>query len=198
MLKKMLHGSRKKILLLPATLVILTLAGCASNADTLMSPGPTVNSTQMPGTQLKEDVQDMLPGMSPENSASPTSDMPVNSSNTPNTLEESRKASENMEENIDLLSEIDDASVVAIGNQALVGVEFEKQYQGGLDDRIRKMILSRIQMVSKGVTELYITDDASVREKIDALADQLETATSLPQITSMFTEITSSIEPYRQ
>ena len=140
----------------------------------------------------------MLPGMSPENSASPTSDMPVNSSNTPNTLEESRKASENMEENIDLLSEIDDASVVAIGNQALVGVEFEKQYQGGLDDRIRKMILSRIQMVSKGVTELYITDDASVREKIDALADRLETATSLPQITSMFTEITSSIEPYRQ
>jgi len=60
------------------------------------------------------------------------------------------------------------------------------------------MILSRIQMVSKGVTELYITDDASVREKIDKLADQLETAASLPQITSMFTEITSSIEPYRQ
>ena len=185
-------------ILLSALVLSITLTGCASNADTLMSPGPTVNSTQMPGTQLKDDIEDMLPGMSPKSSASPTSDMPVTSSNVPDTLDKSRTVSNEMEEAIDLLSEIDDASVVAIGNQALVGVEFESQYQGELDDRLSGMILARIQTISKGVNELFITSEAETYRQIEALSDSLETASSLSDVAARFTELTQSIQPYKK
>lgn len=189
---------RKLGLFLAAIMCMCMLTGCASNADTLSSPGPSLNSTEMPGNQLKEDVKEMLPGTSPGNTASPTENVPASGSGIPDTLEKSRQVSDDMENAIDMLTEIDDVDVVAIGNQALIGIEFTAQYQGGLDDRIREMIMTRIQTVSKGVDELYISDNNDIREQIDQLSDRLEHASSLSDVTDAFAAFTHKIDVYKK
>ena len=116
--KHQVESSKKIALLLTVLTLALSLTGCASSADTLMSPGPTLNSTQMPGNKLKEDVKDMLPGMSPDTNENSAPDMPVNSQGVPDTLEKVRQVSDEMEEAVDKLTEVDDAAVVAIGDRS--------------------------------------------------------------------------------
>ena len=176
----------------------LTLTGCAGKANTMPSPNPTNAYTQRPGTELKEGIEGLMPGTSPNASEMPGSDMTVSSANVPDTLEKCRQVSGDMEDGIDLLSEVDDASVVAMGNKALIGLTFEPAYQGELDDRIRNMVLNRVQAVSKGVTEIHVTTDKAQKEAIDELEDKLDKAQSLTDITPEFDRLTAEIPVYKK
>lgn len=198
-MKKKPVSTRCKRLIPMIALVLMTvvLNGCASNADTLASPGPTINSTQMPGKELVDDAKEMLPSMAPDASSSPDTDIPVGSQGL-TSLEEIRAASEQMEEAIDMLSEVDDAAVVAIGKQALVGIEFDSQYRGPLDERVQKMILARIQTINKSVDKIYVSDAKEQYQAIEQLSEDVEKADSLTAVTEKFNALAQKLKPYSE
>ena len=58
-----------------------------------------------------------------------------------------------------------------------------------MTDRMREMVKERLDGVLSGVTELYVTDDESMMERIGELSDQLENATDLTEIESRLSAI---------
>ena len=187
------------MLLLLLTLAALVLAGCSGSADTL--PTPTPGATDMtpqasPGATTGVDgmMDGLLPGstVSPDASGAPA----VGAGAGIATVEDAKKDSEEMEDAIEKLSEVDDAYVVAVGNTAVVGVEFDAQYKGGVDDRMKGMVLTRVQTIHKGVTQAAVTDEAAQVGKIEALADTLDEATSLSALSAQAEELSGQVGLY--
>ena len=189
---------KKPWLLLP--LLILTaalLAGCASNADTLASPTP--GATSMLPQILPEATNGLMTSPMPQSSALPESGAaPSANGDGIGTLEEARKASEAMEEAIEKLTEVEDAYVVATDKTAVVGVKFTSQYQGKVDDRLKKMVLSRAQTVNKAVTGVAVTDDDQLTEEIESLAETLKSSASLGGVASQAEELAKQITVYTE
>ena len=180
------------MLMLLLALAAAVLAGCASNADTLASPSPAVSA---------------MPSASPDATNSPTSPQPDASGNPGSvmpgmggitSLEDAHKKSEEMEDAIGKLSEVDDAYVVAIDTRALVGVKYNSQYQGQTDDRMKKMILARIQTVDKAVTGVAVSSEEDQVKKIQSLAENLDSATSLSAISSQAEDLMNQITVFTE
>ena len=180
------------MLMLLLALAAAVLAGCASNADTLASPSPAVSA---------------MPSASPDATNSPTSPQPDASGNPGSvrpgrggitSLEDAQKKSEEMEDAIGKLSEVDDAYVVAIDTRALVGVKYNSQYQGQTDDRMKKMILARIQTVDKAVTGVAVSSEEDQVKKIQSLAENLDSATSLSAISSQAEDLMNQITVFTE
>ena len=184
----------KKIWLLFILLVLSTalLAGCAGNADTLASPSPGATGSMMP--QVSTNATDGMNGLMPDASAAPTD----GTGSGILSLEDAKKASEAMEDAIVKLTEIDDAYVIATGDTAVVGLKFDQQYQGKLDDRIKKMVLTRVQTVDKAVTGVAVTTDVAQVKEIEALAQALESASSLDAVKTQMDELAAQITVYRE
>ena len=85
---------------------------------------------------------------------------------------------------LERLSEIEDAEVVIAGNKAAVGVEFDDQYQAGLDDRLRKIIKERVDGVISGITTVAITSDEGIRDAIESLGERLDTMSDMAALQS--------------
>lgn len=197
------HNSREEAITLKKTwtlLLLLTmaaalLAGCASNADTLASPTPGSTHMLPQASPNATDGMMMSPGttMTPDASSAPTL-----GAGGIATLEDAKKASEEMEDALEKLSEVDDAYVVATGTQALVGLKFTAQYQGEVDDRLKKMVLSRVQTVDKTVTGVAVTAEEKLVKEIDALAEALESATSLDAVTTQADDLMNQISIYTE
>ncbi|MBE5782017.1 MAG: hypothetical protein E7329_01725 [Clostridiales bacterium] len=197
------HNSREEAIPLKKTwtlLLLLTVAaalltGCASNADTLASPTP--GATQMLPQASPNATDGMMNG--PANSIAPdASSAPTLGAGGITTLEDAKKASEEMEDALEKLTEVDDTHVVATGKNALVGLEFTAQYQGEVDDRLKKMVLSRVQTVDKTVTGVAVTADEKLVEEIDALAETLESATSLDAVATQADDLMNQISIYTE
>lgn len=175
------------LLLLLLTLAAALLAGCAGNADTLASPSPGVTN--------------MLPDTSPSAPVDPMGS-PAPDALTPGggiaTLEDAKKASETMEDAIGQLSEVDDAYVIALDQTALVGVKLNSQYQGGVDERMKKMVLSRVQTVEKAVTGVAVTADEAQVKEIQALAETLDSASALEDVKSQAQKLIDQITVYQE
>ena len=181
------------LLLLLTVLSAALLTGCASNADTLASPTP--GATGMLPQILPEATNGAAVSPGPDASTTAT---PSASAGGIKSLEDAKKASEAMEDAIEKLTEVDDAYVVATGSTALVGIKFTAQYQGKVDDRMKKMVLTRVQTVDKTITGVAVTDDAELVKKIDDLAETLENATSLSAVTAQAEELASQITVYTE
>lgn len=173
-------------------LAAAVLAGCASNADTLASPSPAVSA--MPSAS--PDATNSLASPQPDASGNPGSVMPGMDGIT--SLEDAQKKSEEMEDAIGKLSEVDDAYVVAIDTRALVGVKYNSQYQGQTDDRMKKMILARIQTVDKAVTGVAVSSEEDQVKKIQSLAENLDSATSLSAISSQAEDLMNQITVFTE
>lgn len=185
------------LLLLLLTMAAALLAGCASNADTLASPSPGVTDNMLP--QVSPNATDGMTSPGPDNSVSPdASTAPTLGAGGIATLEDAKKASEAMEDALEKLTEVDDAYVVATGTTALVGLKFTPQYQGKVDDRMKKMVLTRVQTVDKTITGVAVTDEEARVKEIDALAETLESATSLGAVTTQAEELASQISVYTE
>lgn len=173
----------------------LLLTGCAGNADTLASPTPGTNAQMMPSTS---------PGA--ENTPMLTTDMPilsdlqegVNAVMGLTSLQDVQKASEEMEDAVEQLSEVDDAYVIAYEDTALVALEMNSQYQGTVDERLQKMVLSRVQTIEKSITGVAVTDDAAKVQEIRQLSEQLDDATSLADITAKLEQMMQDIPVYKE
>lgn len=198
------HNSReeaiamKKIwfLLLLTLLSAALLTGCVSSADTL--PSPTPGATNM--------LNNLMPDQNAA-TVSPTMDgmstmMPGatagTSANGEKTLETTQKDAQAMSEAVEKLSEVDDAYVVTIGDTALVGLKYEGQYQGGADDRLKKMVLTRIQTVDKTITKAAVTDNQALTASIEALAETLKGASSLTDVNTKAEELLKQMTVYSE
>ncbi len=186
------------LFLMLATAAALLLTGCASSADTLPSPTPG-NGNGM--------IQPLIPDMNGNNgngmatgqtTAMPAGTaQPLNNGNTM-TVENAQQAAQAMKEAVIKLSEVDEAWVVPMGDTALVGVRFDNQYQGSADDRLKKMVLTRVQSVDKAVTKVAVTDNAALVTGIQALAETLKGASSLDDVNTKAEDMLKQLTVYSE
>ena len=150
---------KRWILLVLLVLGVAVLSGCTSNADTLPSPSPSV-SPMMTTTP-------MVTAM-PTATVTPTVQAGVT------TLEDVQRVSAAVKKEVEKLSELSNADVVVAGNIALVGIQYDTQYQGGLTDRIKQMVEQRVEMADKSVTVTHVTDDKTMVQEIQKLWEQVQ------------------------
>ena len=176
------------LLMLLTVLTALLLTGCASSADTL--PSPTPGTTSAPGSLMPDMTGDNSP-MPAETDAPGESPAPLSM-----TAQEAKDAAEAMEKAIEKLTEVDEAEVAITGDTALVGLELTSQYQGQVDDRLKKMVLTRVQTVEKGITKVAVTDNAALRAAIEALEDLNDGAGGLEEMNRKAEEILKQLTVY--
>ena len=177
------------------------LTGCASSADNSLAT-PTPSATGL--------VDGMLPGLTatnaPNNSGIATSQPMVTGAPANNgaantgiqTPQDARKAAQDMEEAIERLSEVKEAHVIALGDTALVGLEFGPEYQGQVDDRMKKMVLARVQTVDKSIRSVAVTADVKWMQDIQAMGEALGSATGLDDVRAQMEELVKQITPYSE
>ena len=151
---------KKTWTLLVISLISLALfTACASNADTLPSPSPTVSVSPSATPQPSPTASPM---------ASPEAGLGAN------TVEDALRVSDNVTEEAAKLSELDTAEAVVAGNIALVGVTYDAQYQGGLTERLVEMVKTRVEAVDKTLTTVHVTDDEELTAQIAQLREKLQ------------------------
>ena len=182
----------KKIL---ATLILMALCAAmtactatANDAPMTTTGAPTTTVTQSPTTMLDTLLPDVTDDMLPDPLAS--EDPEVTGVTTVSTA---RRAIEQIEDDLERLSEVSDAEVVLAGNSAAVALEFDKQYKGGIDDRLRDIIKERIGSVISGVTNIAVTDEKTLMDQIETLGDRLEAASDIADIQDELNAIISKI-----
>ncbi len=182
-----------KRILIPLAISLLSLAlftSCTSSADTLPQTSPSASpgtapttaptATMDPTTSAMPSATDEangaggLTGMNGMNAASATTDTMNNGG--VNTVEDAKRVSGQIEDEVEKLSEIDDAEAVVAGNIALVAVDYDDQYQGGLTDRLKDMITERVETIDKAVTSVHVTDSEEMVAMIKELSRKLESA----------------------
>ena len=78
------------------------------------------------------------------------------------------KQASQVEARLKQISEIDDARVVVTGNTALVGVHFDRAYQGEMTERIREMVAAEVMAADPQITTVAVTaDDDDVNSVFD-------------------------------
>ena len=90
------------------------------------------------------------------------------------TVEDAKRVSERVSEEVEKLSELEEAEAIVAGNIALVGVKYDSQYQGGLTERLKQMVEERVDMVDKSVTTVHVTDDGEMMTRIAELREKLD------------------------
>ena len=179
---------KRILILLAMTLLSLALfTACTSNADTMPQTSPTTSAspsaapTTAPANTMNpaegmtpsatDDAAGMMgvPGMSTANGTTDT----MNNGGV-NTIEDARRVSDQIDDEIEKLTEIDDAEAVVAGNIALVAIEYDDQYQGGLTDRLRDMITERVETIDKAVTSVHITDSKEMVAMVKELSKKLD------------------------
>ncbi len=177
----------KRILvtLLISLLGLGLFTACTSNADTLpqtspmTSTAPSTAPTSMPQTSTEPSVS-----MSPSTTEGVPDAMGMMDGQTTetmnnggvNTVEDAKRVADQISEEVEKLSEIDDAETVVAGNIAIVAIEYDDQYQGGLTDRLKDMITERVETIDKAVTSVHVTDAKEMVQLVDELHNKLETA----------------------
>lgn len=173
----------------------IMLTGCATNADTLASPTPGTNA--------------LSPSTSPDTPMSSpmlTTQVPILSDMEQgldammglNSLQDVQRASEEMEDAVEQLSEVDDAYVIAHEDTALVGLELNSQYQGQVDERLEKMVLGRVQTIEKSISGVAVTAEKDKVQQIRQLAQQLDNAQNLAEVTQQMEAIVSGLTVYQE
>lgn len=174
---------------------MMLVTGCTSSADTLPSPSPSATGTptssprpsasQMPTVTISPSATEDASMMDGMDQMAPAG---VNS------VEDAKRVSGQIAEEVEKLSELDGADAVVAGNIALVGIDYDDQYQGGLTDRLKKMVEERVEMIDKAITTVHVTDDQEMVKKIKTLMEKLgETGFAFEELQTQMLDIGSSI-----
>ncbi|MBR6890893.1 MAG: YhcN/YlaJ family sporulation lipoprotein [Clostridia bacterium] len=78
-----------------------------------------------------------------------------------------------VENKINLLSEVESSRIVTTGNTALVGVAFPKEYQGEMTRRIHDLVSGVVKEADPNIQVVAVTSEKEDVDKINAIADQL-------------------------
>ena len=139
----------------------MVLSGCAARtaSGTTATAAPVMTNSPMATTNAPANGATVSPEMSPDMNngaamgaqtgttagAANGTGMNGNSAMTP---AQAGRLAEQIAEAVERISEISDAEVVIdSGSRVLVAVEFEDQYQAGLDERMKQMIVQAVQKV---------------------------------------------------
>ena len=176
-------------LLILMTLAAAVLAGCACNGATAT---PTPQPSAMTATPMP----------SPMESASPSPEGTAGNENMPSASPESSGApgmmgvdTERLITELEKLSEVDTAEVVAEGNRAIVGLNFDAQYQGTLTERIEEMAVEAIARVESALTDVAVTADPTLVTEIRTLAQETKGQTLTEEQKTKFDELYRKIKP---
>lgn len=182
----------KKILL---TLSLITgallMTACTSGPDMTTatnSPAPTTTATSTPELmpqatgmmpQIESGIDSVIDGMTGQPTATV---MPESTGVT--SMDKARRVVESIEDELERLSEVDDAQVVIAGNKAAVALEFDDQYRGGVDDRLRGIVKERIASVISGIDTIAITTDEKLMDALETLGERLDTMSDMSALQS--------------
>ena len=178
---------KKTLLTLTLLASALTLCACATTTDMATAttpPGTTQPVMDMLPTAtgvIPQTTDDMMPDILPDPTSSSTT---VPESTGVTSMDKVRRAVEQIEDELERLSEVDDAQVVIAGNRAAVALEFDDQYKGGIDQRLRDIVQERIDSVISGVTDVAITADATLMDALDTLGERLTTMSDMNALQS--------------
>ncbi len=194
---------KKTLMTLFALLLALTLGSCRAKEDmTTVTSEPTtsVSATASPNvtTVLPSTTDNMMDGMMDGTMNGTTDSMDgangmdgvlpdstvIPEATGVTSMDKARRVIEQIEDELERLSEIEDAEVVIAGNKAAVGVEFDDRYQAGLDDRLRKIIKERVDGVIGGISTVAITADEGIRDAIESLGERLDTMSDMAALQS--------------
>ena len=190
----------KKIL---ATLILMALCAamtaCTATANDAPMAGttmPMTNATVSPTNMVEGMMDDLLPdvtvGVNDGLTDPMTSEDPEATGVT--TVSTARRAIEQIEDELERLSEVSDAEVVLAGNSAAIALKFDSQYKGGVDDRLTDIVKDRINGVISGVTNVVVTDDAALMDQLETLGERLEAASDMADIQNELNAIISKIK----
>ena len=144
----------------------------ASPQVTTIAPGMTEGTTDtMDGADGMDNITNGANGM---DGILPGSTM-IPESTGVTSMDKSKRVIEQIEDELERLSEVDDAEVVIAGNKAAVGLEFDDQYKAGVDDRLRKIVKERIDRVISGISTVAVTADKGIMDAIESLGERLDT-----------------------
>ena len=146
----------------------LLMTACMDNTAMDMAtqtPQATQNMTNAPvittAPAQTNPMQDMNPSAAPA-AAGVTS------------MSDAMKMAEKIEEELERLSEVDDAQVALAGTTAVVALEFDDQYQSGLDQRLKDIVSERVKGVVKDIEDVIITEEPELFTRIEDLGDKLD------------------------
>jgi len=176
---------RIKLFMLLA-LAAAMLTGCGSNAAT--SPSPSPMATAMQSTAQPSAAPDAESGATPW-----VKDGKATPENAIETAEDAARQSKAMEDALEQMAEVNGADAVAIGQTALVGLEWAASYRGGMDAQMKKKALTQVQTVNKSISAVCVTDDQTLAQKIGSLKDELDGASDLSEIKARFEELAQEI-----
>ena len=185
---------KKMLLTLTALSLTLTLTSCKSAKDMVTatsepmstaSATPNVTTVQPGATNgLMDDMMDdAMDGTNGMDGILPNSTV-IPESTGVTTMDKAKRVIEQIEDELERLSEVDDAEVVIAGNKAAVGLEFDDQYKAGLDDRLRGIVKDRIDSVISGISTVAITADETVMDAIESLGERLDTMSDMTALQS--------------
>ena len=186
----------KKIL---ATLTLMMLCAamtaCTATANDMPmtnTTAPMLNTTTAP-TNLIDGVENvLLPDATGDLTDPATTEDPEVTGVT--TVSTARRAMEQIEDELERLSEVSDAEVVLAGNSAAVALEFDSQYKGGIDERLTEIVKERIGGVISGVTNVAVTDDAALMDQLETLGERLDAASDMADIQTELNAIIKEIQ----
>ena len=153
----------------------------ASPQVTTIAPGMTEGTTDtMDGADGMDNITNGANGM---DGILPGSTM-IPESTGVTSMDKAKRVIEQIEDELERLSEVDDAEVVIAGNKAAVGLEFDDQYKAGVDDRLRKIVKERIDSVISGISTVAVTADKGIMDAIESLGERLDTMSDMTALQS--------------
>ncbi|MGN0992228.1 MAG: YhcN/YlaJ family sporulation lipoprotein [Candidatus Ventricola sp.] len=192
------------LVLLCIVMAGMVLSGCAARtaSGTTATAAPIMTNSPMATTNAPGNGATVSPEMSPDmnngaamGAQTGTTAGTMNAANTNGaatsmTPAQAGRLAEQIADAVERISEINDAEVV-IGNDSrvLVAVEFEDQYQAGLDDRMKQMIVQAVQKVDDGLKDIEITDDDTLYGQVKGLGERLANATGLDELADDFGDL---------
>ena len=173
---------KKQGLLLVISMMCMALfTSCSGNADAMPTPtattspaatapaattSPTASAMPSPAAAVGDMVGDVAESLTPGMSTGKDAGV--------NTVSDAKRVSDRVEDEVEKLSEVDEAEAVVAGSIALVGVSYDKQYQGGMTQRLEDMVKERVEMIDKAITAVHVTDDENLMMKIRQLGEELD------------------------
>lgn len=188
--------------------LVLTLSACACSGGTSntspTSKPPAVTATPLPSPVQTPEVSPVIPEATPgETPGDMTGDMPQTSPDgesaaTPEGTEGPSMMGVDVTKlilELEKLSEVETAVVAAHGGRAIVGLNFDAQYQGTLTERIEEMVVSAVSSVEEMLTDVAVTADPALIEQIRTLSADTAGKEMTPEQVTQFDELYTKIKP---
>ena len=171
---------------------------CIAVASVVMSGCAAGNASGIDATTSPMVSESPMVSMSPEASAQPTVSPMTSPMTSPSATGDAASAmtpaqagrlAEQISTAVERLSEVDDAEVAIHNGRVLVAVEFDNQYNAGLDDRMKQMITDAVKTVDNSLTDIQITDDDTLYGQVKNLGERIGQVTGLDELADDFGDL---------